>query len=115
MNHVKIRTQLRVVLPKAVHAMRTVRDDPLRALPYSKSFEGFDVLSSKLLKQQFVAHTPCGLTRATLKIAKNREAAVRSLHQFHNAASDLLQSTVVGRGAADPVEHFAIWIVLHVW
>src|SRR4030095_14827662 len=110
MNDVKIRTQLRVVLPKAVHAMRTVRDDPLRALPYSKSFEGFDVLSSKLLKQQFVAHTPCGLTRATFKIAQHGEVDVRCLHQFHNAASDLLQSTVVRRGRAHPVEDFAIWV-----
>src|SRR5437763_1166522 len=40
---------------------------------------------------------------------------VGRLHEFHNAASDLLQTTVVRRGATDPVEHFAIRIVLHVW
>ena len=115
MDDVKVRTQLWVILPEAVHAMRTVRDDPLRAFSHSKSLEGFDVLASKLLEQQFVTHTPGGLTRATFGIAKHSKVDVGCLHEFHNTASDFLQPTIVGRGATDPVEHFAIGIVLHVW
>jgi len=43
MDGFKVRAQLWVVLAEAVHTMRTVRDDPLRAFPHSKSLEGFDV------------------------------------------------------------------------
>src|SRR5215475_9561159 len=95
--------------------MRTVRDNLLRALPYSQSLERFNVFSSKLLKQQLVTDPPYGLTRATFEIAKHGEVDIRCLHDFHNAASDLLQTAVISRSAADPVEHFAIGIVLHVW
>src|SRR5215470_6013999 len=115
MNHVKVRTQLRVILPEAIHAMRTVRDNPLRSMPYSKSLESFNVFSSKLLKQQFVTDPPCGLTCATFEIAKHGEVDIRCVHEFHNAASDLLQPAVVSRSAANPVQHSAIGIVLHVW
>jgi hypothetical protein len=115
MDGFQVRAQLWVVLPEAIHAMRTVRDDPLRASPHSESLESFDVLSGKLLKQQFVTHTPGRLARTTFSIAKHSEIDVGCLHEFHNTASDLLQTTVVGRGATDPVEHFAIGIVLHVW
>src|SRR5207244_13624762 len=48
-------------------------------------------------------------------IGKHSQVAVGCLHEFHNAASDRLQPMVVGRGATDPVEYFAIGIVLHVW
>src|SRR5205823_11213991 len=115
MDGFKVRTQLWVVLPEAVHAMRTVRNDPFRAMPHSKSFEGFDVLSGKLLEQQFVTHAPGGLPRATFGIAKHSEVDVGCLQEFYNAASDLLQPMVVGRGAADPVDHLAIGMMLHVW
>src|SRR4029077_12054421 len=115
MGYFKVRAQLRVVLPEAIHAMRTVRDDPLRASPHSESLESFDVLSGKLLKQQFVTHPPGRLARTTFSIPKHSEIDVGCLHEFHNTASDLLQTTVVGRGTTDPVEHFAIGIVLHVW
>src|SRR5207244_6594876 len=115
MDGFQVRTQLWVVLPEAVHTMRTVGDDPLRAFPHSKSLEGFDVLSGKLLEQQFVAHAPGGLTRTMFEIAKHGKVDVRCLHKFYNAASNLLQPTVVGRGAADPIEHFAIRVVLYIW
>src|SRR5437762_2294932 len=97
MNHVKVCTQLRVILQEAVHSMRTVRDHLLRALPYSQSLECFNVFSSKLLKQQFVTDPPCGLTRATFEIAKHGEVDIRCLHESHNAASDFLQPAVVSR------------------
>src|SRR5437762_11053168 len=115
MDYFEVRAQLRVVLPEAIHAMGTVRDDPLRASPHSESLESFDVLSGKLLKQQFVTHTPGRLARTTFSISKHSKIDVGCLHEFHNTASDLLQTTVVGCGAPDPVEHFAIGIVLHVW
>src|SRR5437762_5836558 len=115
MDGFQVRTQLWVVLPEAVHAMRTVGDDPLRAFAHSKSLEGFDVLAGKLLEQQFVTHTPGGLSRATFGVAKHSEVDIGCLHEFHDATSDFLQPTVVCRGAADPVEHFAIGMILHVW
>src|SRR5438874_2765619 len=115
MDSFKVRTQLWVVLPEAVYAVRTVRDDPLRALPHSKSLEGFHVLAGKLLEQKFVTHAPGGLPRATFGIAKDSEVDVGCLHEFHNAASDLLQPMIVRCGAAHPVDHLAIGMVLHVW
>src|SRR5205814_5064280 len=108
MDGFQVRTQLWVVLPEAVHAMRTVGDDPLRAFPHSKSLEGFDVLAGKLLEQQFVTHAPGGLPGATFGIAEHSEVDLGCLHEFHNAASDLLQPAIVARGTTNPVEHYAI-------
>src|SRR5678810_931509 len=91
--------------------MRTVRNDPLRASPYSKSLEGFNVFSGKLLEQQFVTHASGGLSRATFGIAKHSEVDIGRLHEFYNTASDFLQPTIIRRGASDPIEHVAIGIV----
>jgi hypothetical protein len=88
MDGFQVRTQLWVVLPEAVHAMRTVGDDSLRAFPHSKSLEGFDVLAGKLLEQQFVTHASGGLSRATFGIAKHSEVDVGRLHESYNTASD---------------------------
>src|SRR5262249_39279372 len=108
MDDVKIRAQLRVVLSETVHAMWTVRYDPLRALPHSKSLEGFNVFPGELLEQQFVTHASGGLTRATFGFAKHSEVDVGRLHEFHNTAGDFLQPTIIRRGASDPIEHVAI-------
>src|SRR5205807_6073557 len=62
-----------------------------------------------------VTHAPGGLPRATFGIAKHSEVDVGCSHEFYNAASDPLQPMVVGRGAADPVDHLAIGMILHVW
>src|SRR6266536_3666489 len=95
--------------------MRTVRHDPLRASPYSKSLERFNVFSGKLLEQQLVTHASSGLARTTFGIAKHSEVDVGRLHEFYNTAGDLLQPTVIRCGASDPIEHIAIGIVPHVW
>src|SRR5438046_7946025 len=98
MDYFEVRAQLRVVLPEAIHAMGTVRDDPLHASPHSESLESFDVLSGKLLKQQFVTHTPGRLARTTFRVDKHREIDVGCLHEFDNTARDFLHTTSVDRG-----------------
>src|SRR5690349_13614966 len=95
--------------------MWAVRHDPLRPPPYSKSLERFNVLSGKLLEQQFVAHASSGLTRTAFGIAQHREVDAGGLHKFYNATSDFLQPTIICRGASDPIKYIAIGILLHVW
>src|SRR5690606_15463615 len=100
MHDLKIAADLGIVVPETVNAVGAVSDDSPRAILIKR----FNISFGKLLKQQLIAHAASGFPRAAFFGTEYGEIHLGCGQQSNHATGDFLQSTIVSRGTADPVE-----------
>src|SRR6266852_267678 len=107
----EIAAHLWIVLLETVDAVRTVRDDFFRAPFHAVALEGRDIGGRELLEKKLVAHSPGRFTRTPFLRPQDREWDLGGREEPGHTAGDLLNAAVVGRRAADPVEHAEVGTV----
>ncbi len=100
-----------VVMFEAIEAMRAVGDDACDVV----LVELGDVCGSQFCEHEFFAHPSSRFSGTAFSFSEHGELDIGGLHQPDHGSSGLAGLSIVGSGAADPVEHIEVGLQFDGW